>query len=156
MRVYYLGIVDSNSTPGKALVIANDVSSIGYFQRASVQEFLNFFAITVADRTSPSNRQGVEENSLAAKIVDDYVTNPAQTDLPGTLARYQNPRQADTIMNIQQELDETKLVLNKTIESVLERGERLDDLVEKSNTLSDQSKMFYKTAKKTNSCCSIM
>ena len=37
---------------------------------------------------------------------------------------------------------------HKTIESVLERGENLDNLVERSNTLSAQSKMFYKTAKK--------
>jgi len=38
---------------------------------------------------------------------------------------------------------------------VLERGEKLDSLVEKSNALSTQSKMFYKSAKKTNSCCTI-
>lgn len=40
---------------------------------------------------------------------------------------------------------------HKTIESVLERGENLDNLVERSNTLSAQSKMFYKTAKKVRS-----
>lgn len=32
-----------------------------------------------------------------------------------------------------------------TIEAVLERGEKLDDLVEKSEGLSMQSKAFYKT-----------
>jgi hypothetical protein len=37
---------------------------------------------------------------------------------------------------------------HKTIESVLERGEKLDNLVDRSNALSMQSKMFYKTAKK--------
>lgn len=55
-------------------------------------------------------------------------------------------------MRVQQELDETKVVMHKTIESVLERGEKLDNLVERSNALSAQSKMFYKTAKKQNSC----
>ena len=39
---------------------------------------------------------------------------------------------------------------HKTIESVLERGEKLDNLVERSNALSAQSKMFYKTAKKVS------
>lgn len=48
-------------------------------------------------------------------------------------------------MKIQQELDETKIVLHKTIESVLERGEKLDSLVEKSNNLSGASKSFYNT-----------
>ena len=40
---------------------------------------------------------------------------------------------------------------HKTIESVLERGEKLNDLVDRSNALSAQSKMFYKTAKKVRS-----
>ena len=59
------------------------------------------------------------------------------------LEKYQDPQQADSIMKIQKELDETKIVLHKTIESVLERGEKIDSLVEKSDGLSAQSKMFY-------------
>jgi Synaptobrevin len=51
-------------------------------------------------------------------------------------------------MKVQAELDETKIVLHKTIESVLQRGEQLDSLVERSDALSAQSRMFYKTAKK--------
>lgn len=35
-------------------------------------------------------------------------------------------------------------MLHKTIESVLERGEKIDDLVQKSDGLSSQSKMFYR------------
>jgi hypothetical protein len=38
-------------------------------------------------------------------------------------------------------------VQHKTIESVLERGEKLDSLVDKSAALSASSKSFYKTAK---------
>jgi synaptobrevin family protein YKT6 len=57
--------------------------------------------------------------------------------------KYQDPQQADSIMKIQKELDETKIVLHKTIESVLQRGEKIDDLVAKSDGLSAQSKMFY-------------
>jgi hypothetical protein len=47
-------------------------------------------------------------------------------------------------MKIQKDLDETKIVLHKTIEKVLERGEKIDDLVAKSDGLSAQSKMFYR------------
>lgn len=57
--------------------------------------------------------------------------------------KYQDPQQADSIMKIQKELDETKIVLHKTIESVLQRGEKIDDLVAKSDGLSAQSRMFY-------------
>lgn len=72
------------------------------------------------------------------------------------LKKYQDPSQADSIMRVQQELDETKIVLHKTIESVLQRGEKLDSLVDKSEALSSSSRMFYKQAKKTNSCCVIV
>lgn len=68
------------------------------------------------------------------------------------LRQYQDPKNADAIMRVQQELDETKVVLHKTIESVLARGEKLDDLVDRSQTLSNTSKQFFKTAKKVTSC----
>jgi len=73
--------------------------------------------------------------------------------LEAYLKKYQNPVEADPMMKVQNELDETKIVLHNTIEAVLQRGEKLDDLVAKSEGLSMQSKTFYKTAKKTNSCC---
>ncbi|CAD7699445.1 unnamed protein product [Ostreobium quekettii] len=72
------------------------------------------------------------------------------------LARFQDPAQADKLTKIQRDLDETKVILHKTIESVLERGEKLDHLVEKSSDLSLASQMFYKTAKRSNSCCKMM
>ena len=71
------------------------------------------------------------------------------------LQQYQDPAAADKVTKIQKDLDETTQILHKTIDSVLERGVKLDNLVERSNDLSAQSKMFYKQAKKTNSCCVI-
>lgn len=82
--------------------------------------------------------------SLKLKDIDLYIR------------KYQDPSQADAIMKVQQELDETKIVLHKTIENVLQRGEKLDNLVDKSESLTASSKMFYKQAKKTNSCCVIV
>lgn len=77
-------------------------------------------------------------------------------ELKEYIVKYQDPKQADSIMKIQEELNQTKIVLHKTIESVLERGEKIDDLVAKSDGLSAQSKMFYQQAKKQNSCCVVM
>lgn len=75
--------------------------------------------------------------------------------LEATLTEYQDPVKVDKIMKVDKSLAETKEVLTKTIEAVLERGEKLDDLVEASAELSKTSKAFYKTAKSTNSCCVI-
>ena len=72
------------------------------------------------------------------------------------VAKYQDPAAADRLTAIQRDLDETKVVLHKTIESVLARGEKLDALVDKSADLSLASQMFYKQARKTNSCCKMM
>ncbi|EDK40656.1 conserved hypothetical protein [Meyerozyma guilliermondii ATCC 6260] len=109
--------------------------------------------------------------TLINKILDEYLSLHPQKDwanvtetnsslgydnLEQYLKKYQDPSQADSIMKVQQELDETKIVLHKTIESVLQRGEKLDSLVDKSEALSSSSRMFYKQAKKTNSCCVIV
>lgn len=72
-----------------------------------------------------------------------------------SLKKYQHPEEVDKILKIHTDLEETKEVLHQTIDAVLERGTKLEDLVTKSDDLSAQSKMFYKQAKKTNSCCVI-
>lgn len=71
------------------------------------------------------------------------------------LGEYQDPTAVDKIAKAEVALVETKEVLSKTIDAVLARGEKLEDLVASSEKLSSTSKMFYKTAAKTNSCCSI-
>ena len=98
-------------------------------------------------------------HQLLSKVVDEFLAryprsafsmpDPQQLSFPPLkeyITKYQDPQQADSILKIQKELDETKIVLHKTIESVLERGEKIDSLVEKSDGLSAQSKMFYKYA----------
>ena len=72
------------------------------------------------------------------------------------LKQFQDPSQADQLTKIMHELEQTKTVLHETIEAALERGQKIDSLVDKSNDLSGSSKMFYKTAKKQNQCCTFM
>ncbi|WWD22482.1 hypothetical protein CI109_106975 [Kwoniella shandongensis] len=106
--------------------------------------------------SASANAFGGNPSQAAAGGLPPAQKGKLEGTLAGYLTKYQDPKQADTIMKVQKELDETKIVLHKTIESVLERGEKLDNLVERSNALSAQSKMFYKTAKKQNSCCVVM
>jgi len=91
-------------------------------------------------------------NSWKDVIVPESVSFPPMEEY---LVKYQDPASADMVTKIQKDLDETTSILHKTIDSVLERGVKLDNLVERSDDLSRQSKMFYKQAKKTNSCCVI-
>ncbi|EON96605.1 putative snare ykt6 protein [Phaeoacremonium minimum UCRPA7] len=120
--------------------------------------------IIISDHQYPA----LVAHQLLSKVVDEFLSqNPRSSwatgsptvvmpELKDYINKYQDPHQADSILKIQKELDETKIVLHKTIESVLQRGEKIDDLVAKSDGLSAQSKMFYQQAKKQNSCCVVM
>lgn len=114
-------------------------------------------AIIVADADYPQ----LVAHQLLGKIVDEFVSKYPRTaysdpnikpnscplpQLKDYIVKYQDPSQADSIMKIQRELDETKIVvrssrvlcdggelakeeqLHKTIESVLERGEKIDSV----------------------------
>ncbi|KAK6531421.1 palmitoyltransferase [Arthrobotrys megalospora] len=194
--VYHIAIYDTSEKPPKKLISESNLESFGYFTRSNVDQFLNFTASTIAERTAVNIRQSVQEQSymvhaysrpenctgivitnaeyprripheLLNRLLDEFITKfPRNTwapnksyDLPQLkeyLVKYQEPSQADNISKIQRELDETKIVLHKTIESVLDRGEKLDTLVQRSDNLSNASKMFYTNAKKQNSCCVVM
>mmetsp|Transcript_14481 Transcript_14481/g.41231 ORF Transcript_14481/g.41231 Transcript_14481/m.41231 type:complete len:258 (+) Transcript_14481:393-1166(+) len=122
-------------------------------------------AITFADKTYPRRSAFCVIN----KVLDDYLekfgqnwrnhsadTNEGNPILEAALREYQDPSKADNLLRVQKELDETKIVLHKTIDSVLARGEKLDNLVAKSSDLSVASQMFYRTARKQNQCCKMM
>jgi synaptobrevin family protein YKT6 len=122
--------------------------------------------VLIADEEYPSR----VAFSILAAVMDDFeaqmgrtwTTAPAEDNcvpwpqLEKAVKEYQDPGKADRITAIQRDLDETKVVMQKNIDAILERGEKLDILVEKSNDLSASSKGFYKTAKKHNSCCVVM
>merc|ERR1712032_950598 len=153
--------------------LASDLTQFGYFERPVVRDMLNFVSRTIVKRTEPGQRQTVEHQEYLChvfnKVLDDYVekfgqnwrnhtadTNEGNPILEAALREYQDPSKADNLLRVQKELDETKIVLHKTIDSVLARGEKLDNLVAKSSDLSMASQMFYRTAKKQNQCCKMM
>lgn len=122
----------------------------------------NLAGVLITDHEYPNR----VSHTLITKVLDDFTAkvpanlwpagNESTIDFPSLhqyVTKYQNPREADALTKIQNDLDETKIILHSTIAAVLERGEKLDDLVAKSDSLSMNSKAFYKTARKTNSCC---
>eukprot|EP00127_Corallochytrium_limacisporum_P005426 Clim_evm38s204 gene=Clim_evmTU38s204 len=100
--------------------------------------------------------EGLQEKYPGRNLTEAQENSVVYDDLEALMTRYQDPTQADPMMQVQKEIDETKVILHGTLESMLERGEKLENLVERSDALSMQSKMFYKSAKKTNSCCTFM
>lgn len=111
---------------------------------------------------------------LAEKCLDDYLAQspdewktiaaaaPGVEDLlvcpqvEANLQTFQNPVEADKITRMQKELDEVQEILQKSIEQVLQRGEKLDTLVQDSEELSSASKAFYDTSKNQTGCCVVL
>ena len=75
-------------------------------------------------------------------------------DTPNFLEYYSDSKNIDPIIKVNIQLEETRDLLVKTIGNVLDRGEKLETLVTKTDDLSKQANIFYKRSKKLNSCCS--
>lgn len=74
-------------------------------------------------------------------------------ELDTLLVKYQQPQEVDAVLRIQKDVDETKEIVKKSIDQLLQRGEKLEDLMQRSQDLSFQSKQFAKQSKDLNRCC---
>lgn len=176
MRLISIYIIN---TENKKFICVKNLDFISYFSRNSVAELMTTFACHVADRIEQHERKILEHNeymfaclkkeNIAVIIITDHdypsrVTfclinnifeNPTQQNAKHMLNTCQDARQIDKIYNIRAALDETMVIMHQAIDKILERGEKLDDLVQRSAELSASSKMFYKTTRQHNRCCII-
>ncbi len=188
-------------------VVANDWTT--YFFRNYIVEYVQFFAKTLAIRTSPGTRIRVkgedkgkegdfigyihsrmsgistvlitdqdypsriafnilqkiscdfEEYKTIKSRTFDEVTKDYELDhmylkyLKTYVSDYQDPIKTDKILKIQKDLEETNTIMLNSIDSLLDRGEKLEKLVEQTDLLSGEAKIFYKKAEGLN-CCVIL
>lgn len=105
-------------------------------------------------------------HTLISKILNEFIDTVPVTKwtmfpfqeswnekLQTYLDNYQNPQQADLFLKLQAEINETQIILQNSLVDLLNRGEKLEDLVSKSEDLSIQSKLFYRRARQNNQCC---
>ena len=119
------------------------------------KEYNQRVALTMLDQVTRDFQQtyrGKYDNVAGQK--DDFIQ---WEYLHVTLAKYQNPDEADKILMIQKDMNDTMLIMYQAFDQILARNEKLSDLVATSDDLGAASKTFYKQAKKANSsCCTIM
>jgi synaptobrevin family protein YKT6 len=101
------------------------------YPKAVAERLLNVICEEFVSRYPLTTINDAKPNSLPYPELKNY------------LVKYQDPGSADSISKIQNELAETKTILYNTLEAAIGRGEKIDSLVAKSETLSAQSKMFY-------------
>ena len=77
----------------------------------------------------------------------DYIANEIEA--------WQDPSKKDSLMKLQNELNDVTDIMRQNLNELLKREENLESLMQKSNDLSATSVNFYKKKKKTNSCCNL-
>ena len=70
MKIFSLLVLYKASDAGQAKILksAHDLSSFGFFQRSSVEEFLKFTAKIITERTTQGARSSVKEQEYLAHV----------------------------------------------------------------------------------------
>lgn len=77
-------------------------------------------------------------------------------ELREKLKTCQDQRKVDKIAEVNTQIDEVKDIMIKNIEDLLERGEKIEDLIYKTEELKYTSDVFRQRAKRMNRCCTIL
>lgn len=94
----------------------------------------------------------IDYNSkVAYKLLDKCYEDKANYE--DLIKEYRQWEDKDQFKKIEDELEKCNVIVLEGLSQILQRGESLSDLVEKSENLSMQTKILFKTAKKKNSCC---
>lgn len=83
---------------------------------------------------------------VSKKLISDYISTNIVPETSNHIHQYFKHTE------LLDQLDETKKVLHRTLSKILERGEKIEDLVEKTEHLSDTSKIFFQHSRRLNSC----
>lgn len=93
---------------------------------------------------------GKYNSSIAQQLLQ---TAFEDSDYDRLIKEYRNWEDMDVMKKIEDELEKCNVIVVEGLSQILDRGQNLSDLVEKSEHLSSQTKLLFKTAKKKNSCC---
>lgn len=91
---------------------------------------------------------------LVRQLITNFKSNNVKLD--DLWRKYSDGRNADKIQQIRTELDETRVIILKSIDDLLERGEKISTLVEKTEALNQGAITFKTRAKQMNRCCTIL
>jgi len=71
------------------------------------------------------------------------------------LAKFQDPTEADKVLKIRKELEEIKAICLDSLDRLLERDEKLQQLIDSSTDLSFATKAFADKSGDLNRCCTL-
>ena len=137
--------------------VIKNVKKNSYYK---ITESADDFDFTIYGSTFINYYIAITNNSYPQRVAFELLhtiqgTNMTQVSINTSFRTYQNPIEADKILQIKQEIDEAKLILLNSIDNLLDRGERMDQLLDKTEKLAEDSFLFRKKARDLN-CCIIL
>mmetsp|Transcript_12488 Transcript_12488/g.18679 ORF Transcript_12488/g.18679 Transcript_12488/m.18679 type:complete len:209 (-) Transcript_12488:47-673(-) len=135
---------------------------------SSVKKTNGLVGVVITDTEYPL-RVCVEVNKIILREYEDKYNLKWEDDkyasdhclenteaLKATLKKYANPEEADDIMKIKDNLNETKKIMHESLNSLYEKEESLQELAKQSSDLSYWSKTLLDQSEGLNdSCCVI-
>ena len=159
----------------KTCRLKDNLDFIQALSRTSVRELVHEFAISAAESLVQPERKIFEHDKfnficqrwenisiilvtdheyptrVAFDILRQLMEDPSDSVMTSVIETRQDGH--DILSRVSQSLEETMVIAHENVNRVIKRGEDIDKLVERSERLSTTSKMFYKVARKHNSCC---
>lgn len=160
----------------------HDLTKIGFFYRTKAKEILEAVSLEMRDRLL-EKEEGIikithQEDTSFGKIYlfslkidkrvaslilldfrekdSDKIFYALSTVINQGLKNTIEESITDKIGSINHEVTEIKNTMVDNLEKILNKREKLDELLEKTQYISDQSKDYLRGAKKLNSCCIVL
>ena len=137
----------ANGTNNNQMITAKQNKYIISMYRATP----NCAALIAVDEEYPSRASF----SILREITNEYQGlgnkfNGKSRVIQKAIVEYQNPTNADKILKIQDNIAEAQRIMVMNLEEAIGRGESLDQLAEKTDKLSNSSKVFVRKLKDLN------
>tara|TARA_B110000003_G_C16456493_1_gene460024 strand:+ start:303 stop:836 length:534 start_codon:yes stop_codon:yes gene_type:complete len=107
----------------------------------------NVCCIIVTDLSYPTR--------VTFELLQRLFENSSEESMQYILDQCNDPGSVDSLYKVQKQLDDTLVIMHENVSKILERGHHIDELVDKTEHLSETSKRFYKVARDHNRCCRI-
>lgn len=108
------------------------------------QDYPEPVAYRILEKIVSMNENQKEQEEQGEQKEQEYLMN--------IFSFYEDPLN-DTIYRMKKDIEETKQILHSSIEKLFLRGEKLEDLIAKTDQLSQETKSFFRRTKKVNRWC---
>jgi len=141
MRVLVREVSEQSRETAKAVVVTEKLNDTSTVQIFTIRK-QNARVVAITDKDY-NIRVGIQ-------LINEAFKEPNYDKL---IKEYKVWKNKDRLTQLEDQLAQSNVIMANGLAEILERGETISELVDKSENLSMQTKMLFRTAKKKNSCC---